>query len=114
MIELGELERQQAEFSGRHVKVVAASVDGLEDSQKTQNRFPHLVIVSDASLGMTRAAEVVHAHTGPKGNDIAIPTTFLMDSQGTVRWVFRPSGVATRLSPSEVLDAVERYLPAGR
>ncbi len=47
MIELGQLEGRHQDFDSRNVRVVAVSLDGLDDSRKTQDKFPHLVIVSD-------------------------------------------------------------------
>src|SRR5262249_50505709 len=35
------------EFAKRHTRVVAVSVDGLDDSEKTRQSFPHLTVVAD-------------------------------------------------------------------
>lgn len=44
--------------------------------------------------------------------DIAAPTTFLIDRQGTVRSFFRPPQVISRYSPPEILAAVDAELAA--
>jgi peroxiredoxin len=110
MIELGELEKNHAQFEKRNVRIVAASVDDLEMARQTQQEFPHLVVVSDSEGKLIKAAEVIHLGAGPKGEDIAAPTTFFIDKQGTVRSLFRPRQVVTRLSAKEVLKAVDEKL----
>src|SRR5437879_2001020 len=114
MIELDELEGHQAEFKNRNTRVVVASVDGPEKARETQERFPHLVVVSDPEKKLISAAEVLHLQAGQHGEDVAAPTTFLIDKQGMVRWRFRPGQVITRLSAKEVLEAVDRKMPAGK
>ena len=53
---------------------------------------------------------MLHRGAGQKGEDVAAPTTFFIDKQGTVRSLFRPRQVTTRLSPKEVLAAVDEKL----
>jgi hypothetical protein len=38
----------------------------------------------------------------------------LVDRQGTVRWTFRPERFLDRLSPDELLAAIDQHLPAER
>jgi hypothetical protein len=45
------------------------------------------------------------------GSDAAAPTTVLITRTGTVAWVYRPSHILRRLSPSELAAAVDEYLP---
>jgi peroxiredoxin len=112
MIELGQLEAHWQEFEKRNVRVVVVSVEGPEAARATQADFPHLVVVSDAERKLAQALAVLHPGGAPGGRETAAPTTILVDGGGTVRWVFRPERVLTRLSPSEVLDAVDREMPA--
>src|SRR5438045_1665039 len=102
MIELGELERRHADFERRNTRVVAASIEGLDDARKTQADYPHLKVVADQERGLIDAVGVLHAHSAPDGGDTSAPTTIVLDPQGVVRWLFRPSRVVTRLSPDEV------------
>jgi peroxiredoxin len=110
MVELGELEEHHAEFAWRNARVVVASTDSQEESQKTQKDFPHLVVVADPDRQLIAAAEVLHPKAGQHGEDVAAPTTFLIDREGMVRAVFRPKQVISRLSAEEVLAAVDAHL----
>jgi len=110
MIELGQLERHHDEFDKRHARIVAVSVDGLEDSQKTQTKFPHLTVVSDHDHKLVDAVAVVHPGAGEGGGDVAAPTTILVDKSGVVRALFRPGNVGRRLSPVEVTAMLDKEL----
>jgi thioredoxin-dependent peroxiredoxin len=112
MIELGQLEAHHDQFAKRHTRVVAVSVDGLDDSKKTKQNFPHLVIVADADHKLVDAVQVLHPGAGEHGQDVAAPTTILVDKQGVVRALFRPTNVGSRLSVREVLAMVDRDLAA--
>ena len=110
MIELGQLEAHHDEFAKRHTRVVAISVDGLDDSKKTKQDFPHLVIVADSDHKLVDSVEVLHAGTGEHGEDVAAPTTILVDKHGVVHALVRPTNVGSRLSAGEVLAMVDRKL----
>lgn len=114
MTELGELERHHAEFARRNTRIVAISLEGPDEAKKTQADFPHLVVVADAGRGLSSVADVIHPRSSPEGGDTAAPATLLVDRHGTVRWEFRPSRYLTRLSPDELLVAIDSHLPAGR
>jgi peroxiredoxin len=111
MIELGQLERHHEAFAHRGTRVVVVSMEGLDDAQKTQADFPHLLVLADQGRGLSEAAALIHAGAAPDGGDIDIPTTILVDRPGTVRWLYRSGGVASRLSPEEVLQAIDTRLP---
>jgi peroxiredoxin len=110
MIELGQLERRHEDFDRRHVRVYAISMEGTEDAQQTQNDYPHLRVLADEGRGLSDAAEVVHPHAAPDGRDADAPTTILVDRKGVVRWLYRSSEVVSRLSPDQVLEAVDQHL----
>ena len=111
MVELGQLERGHEDFARRKVRVIAVSMEGLDDAKKTQADFPHLVVLADDGRGLSNAAELVHAHAKPDGSDIDAPTTILVDHNGKVRWLYRSPEVIARLSPDEVLQAVDQNMP---
>src|SRR5215472_6791710 len=106
MIELGQLEKHHDEFAKRHTRVVAVSVDDLEDSKKTKQNFPHLVVIADADHKLVDAVQVQYG--SESGKEVAAPTTILVDKHGVVRSLFRPTNVASRLSAREVLAMVDK------
>jgi peroxiredoxin len=108
MIELGQLEAHHDEFAKRHTRVVAVSVDDLDDSKKTKQKYPNLVVVADTEHKLVNAVQVQYG--SESGEDVAAPTTILVDKHGVVRSLFRPSNVARRLSPSKVLAMVDKEL----
>jgi peroxiredoxin len=110
MIELGQLERHHEDFSRRNTRVVVISVEGSEDAQLTQADFPNLVVLADHEYGLSNALGVLQEKAAPGGKDVAAPTTILLDRAGTVRWLFRPSEVIVRLSPEEVLQAIDQHM----
>ncbi len=112
MIELGQLERRHEDFARRNTRVIVVSVEGIEDSTKTQADFPHLLVLSDQGYGLSQAAELLHPHAAPDGSDTDTPTTMLVDQHGMVRWVYRSSEVIARLSPDEVFQAIDQHMPA--
>jgi peroxiredoxin len=112
MVELGELEKNWQEFEKQKVKVVVISLDDMEDTKATQEEFPHLVVVSDEERKLSEAIDIIHQRSGPNGIDSAAPTTLLIDGNGTVRWLFRPDRVFDRLSPAQLLAAIDEKLLA--
>ena len=112
MIELGQLETHHDEFAKRHTRVVAVSVDGLDDSKKTQQDVPHLTVVADHNHNLVDAVKVLHQGAGERGEDVAAPTTIFVDKHGVVRSLYRPTSVGNRLSAKEVLATVDQKLAA--
>ncbi len=110
MIELGQLDRRHADFDRRQTQVIAISVEGTADAQKTQTDFPHLLVLADEQRGLSEAAGVIHPQSAPDGQDTSAPTTILVDRDGTVRWVYRSGEVIARLSPDEVLQALDAHM----
>jgi alkyl hydroperoxide reductase subunit AhpC len=111
MIELGKLERRHEDFAQRNVRILVVSLETQEEAAKTHAQFPHLTAVADKDHQLIDAAGVLHSHANPEGGDAAAPTTILIDRDGDVRWLFRPDRYLTRLSPEELLAAVDHYLP---
>lgn len=112
MIELGQLERRHEDFARRNTRVIVVSVEGRDDAAKTQGDFPHLLVLADQERGLSEAAGLIHPRAAPDGSDADTPTTILVDRHGTVRWLYRPREVIARLSPDEVLQAIDQHIPA--
>ena len=111
MIELGQLERRHEDFARRNARVIVVSLEGLDAARQTQADFPHLLVLADRGRGLTEAGGFLHPHAAPDGGDADAPTTVLVDRHGTVRWLYRPGAAITRLSPDDVLAALDRHVP---
>src|SRR5216684_1243541 len=109
MTELGELEKRHQDFEATQVRVVVVSNDDLATAQATQADFPHLIVVSDPDQIVAKAIQVVHQGMAPGGKDTNVPTTFLVDGSGTVRWLYRPERFIARLSAEDLLAAVKAH-----
>jgi alkyl hydroperoxide reductase subunit AhpC len=114
MIELGQLERRHEDFVRRKTRVVVVSMEDLDDAKLTQADFPHLLVLADGGRGLSEAAGLIDPHAAPDGRDVDAPTTILVDREGVVRWLYRSPAVIARLSPDEVLQAIDANIPATR
>jgi peroxiredoxin len=110
MVELGELEKNHAEFSKRNVRVYVVSNDDPATARETQTDFPHLIVASDEQQDLAKAIQVIHPGAGRDGTDTNAPTTFLIDGSGQIRWNFRPSRFLERLPPQDLLAAIDKSL----
>src|SRR5262245_1955833 len=109
MTELGQLEAHVGEFERRKVRIVAVTLEDRSDAEFSQKRFPHLTVVSDPEQKLAGAVQAVHRGANPYGGDTAAPTTLLLDGGGSVRWTFRPERFIVRLSPIELLAAIDQH-----
>jgi peroxiredoxin len=89
---------------------VVISLEDQETAKATQADFPHLVVVADEDRKLSEALEVIHRQSAPDGKDTTAPTTFLVDGAGKVRWTFRPERFLVRLTPAELLAAVDERI----
>ena len=100
------------EFESRGVRVVALSVDAPEINRRHRQKLGFTyTFLSDPKAEVIRRYDLLHAHAGPKGSDIARPAEFLIDPTGTIRWVNLTENIAVRARPEEVLkvfDEMER------
>jgi alkyl hydroperoxide reductase subunit AhpC len=112
MIELGELAARSEDFARRNTRIMVVSLESPDEVAPTQKRFPRLTAVAAKEGNLISAAGVLHPGAGHGGGDTAAPTTVIIDRAGNVRWLFRSDSFLARLSPDEVLTAMDRYLPA--
>ena len=91
--------------------MVAVSLEDRDTAAKSQAQFPHLTFVADADRGLSKPADVVGPHHGPEGQDTTAPTTILIDRHGIVRWIYRPDRYIRRLTPDELLAAIDEHIP---
>ena len=57
---------------------------------------------------MTRRYGLLHAHGGHKGQDVARPTTVVIDRRGIVRWLQLADSIQIRPDPADVARAVRQ------
>jgi peroxiredoxin len=114
MVELGELAAHHADFERRNVQMVVASLEGPEDAQQIKNQWENFIVIADKDRGLASQAQVIHKRSGHGGGDTTAPTTILIDRHGIVRWLFRPDRFLERLSPEEVLEAVDKHLASNQ
>ena len=98
-------------FEQRHVNLIVVSNDDLTTTQQTQSDFPHLQLLADVDLSMASAWQVIHPGAALDGGDTNAPTTVLIDEQGQVKRVLRPTRFMSRYSPAELLAEFDEVFP---
>lgn len=118
-VELAQVRERYDEIAARGVDVVAISVDPPETSAALRDRLGGKIeFVSDQSgvlldgLGVRDRDGLPGAFAnGRASRDIFLPTTFLLDEQHRVRWVYRPDTYRVRATPDEILAAIDALGP---
>jgi peroxiredoxin len=112
---LRSFQHRIAEFDARGIRIVAISVDPPEINrrqiQKLGFRFP---LLADTKAEVIRRYDLLHAGGGPKHTDISRPAEFLVDSNGTVRWVNLTESAVVRARPEQLLRAFDTITRGGR
>ena len=69
-------------------------------------------MLSDPELAVTDRYELRNpTNITPKGiKGMPIPTTFLVDAQGTVRWIDQSENYQVRAHPDRILGAIREHL----
>lgn len=90
-------------------EVLTISVDDVEHNNKVVKSlglaFP---ILSDGENTVIQAWGVVDKEGGIGGVDIARPSTFILDSEGVIRWRDLTTNWRIRSSPDEIIEAIHR------
>jgi peroxiredoxin len=91
------------------VRLVAISVDPPATSKKLKQEkgYGGFTFLADPQAEVIRRYDVLHAGGGEKGEEIARPAEFVIDSSGIVRWVNLTESILVRARPGEVLAAVD-------
>ena len=96
------------EFNARRIRVAAVSVDSPEESERLRKLAGYsFLILCDDQDELIRRWDLVHAHGGEGGKDIARPAEFILDSTGKVRWVKLTDDFLIRARPEEVLQVID-------
>jgi len=125
--QIHELTTAYPEYRKRGVMPVAISVDRVEESAKTQATYAiPFPVLSDPDLAAHRAYRVLQQvdeaefarlkgfgidlekASGRAHHVIAVPSIFLIDAKGVVRWVHADPDYKVRPSTAQVLSAIDR------
>ena len=87
--------------------MIAISVDSPSESENLRKTAGYsFLFLCDEKLEVIRKWDLVHPHARPSDEaDIARPAEFLLDANGTVRWVNFTESYLVRARPKQVLDA---------
>ena len=90
------------------VRVVAVSVDPPEVSARFRKGLAaDFTFLSDTKGELLGRLHLLH-RGGYRGRDVAFPAAILVDRQGIVRWVYKPSLGHLRMMPEDLFGAMER------
>ena len=104
----------------RGVEVVAISVDPPEISEPLRKRLDlPMKILSDVQGTLMDPLNIRHDGGRPldvvagqvakinPSKDLFLSTNFLVDEQGTIRWIYRPDTYRMRASVDELIAAID-------
>lgn len=108
MVQLGELQEYYSEFQRAGVRVYAVSVDPPEQNARLKARLgAGYEFLSDEQGRLLDALGIRQAHRSVTGKDTAIPTQYLLDRTGIVRWVYRADTWRIRPNPQDALREIQ-------
>ncbi len=102
-------------MDARGIQIVTLSTDTPEEIRKSRGKHGvQATMLSDADLSVTDRFNLRNqTNIAPGGiRPMPIPTTFLVDAQGILRWIDQATDYQVRSDPSRVLAAIEINLGA--
>jgi len=109
---LRSIEKSLGSFNQAGIRPVAISVDKPEVSRDLMQKAGYtFTFLSDPNAEVIRRYDLVHAGAGENGHDIARPAEFLVDANGTVRWVNLTENYWIRARPEDILDKAKLLQP---
>lgn len=91
------------------MRPVAISVDTPEESERLRRQAGYtFTILSDANRDVIKRYGILHKGAGMGGSDVARPAEFLVDGQGTVRWVNLTEDLRVRARAEEMLNEARK------
>jgi peroxiredoxin len=106
-------EELRPELDARGIEIVTLSGDKPEAIRKGRHKHgAKATMLADPDLALTTRFNLRNEHAlGPSGiGTLPIPTTFLVDKQGVVRWIDQSDDYQIRSEPGRVLTAIEAGL----
>ena len=106
-------EELRSELDARGVEIVTVSTDTPAQIQKQRGKHGcKATMLSDTDLSITDRYQLRNpTNITPKGiAGMPIPTTYLVDGEGVVRWIDQSDNYQVRSQPSRVLGAIQEAL----
>lgn len=97
------------------IEIVTVSTDTPEKNREGHAKHGlKATLLADPKLEITDRFNLRNPfNVSPLGvGGLPIPTTFLVDASGTVRWIDQTDDYMLRSAPERVLEAIEKSLPA--
>jgi peroxiredoxin len=107
-------EELRPELDARSVALVAVCTDTPDEIRKGRGKHgAQVVLLSDRDLAVTDRYNLRNPrNVTPRGlRPMPIPTTFLVDARGFVRWIDQSDDYMLRSDPQRVLAALRESLP---
>ncbi len=97
-------EEKRREFEAAGARIAGFSVDPVDKSQElADDHGIHFPIISDTSGDTVKAYGVWHAE-----RKIALPSVFVIDKTGVIRWRYVSENIRERPSEDDVLAEVRK------
>ena len=107
-MELEQLQNYYGTIRTYGGEIYAVSIDSPEVNRALRERVgADYIFLSDPDATVLDQLNIRHHTPNPSGKDIAIPTQILVDKNGIVRWIYRPSNYRIRARPETVLAVLE-------
>lgn len=111
MTELGQLQRYYHSFRDLGVQLVAVCVDSPEQNSRLRRRLSaEIEFLSDPECRLIDQLNIRQPRRQPGERGLAIPSQFLVDAKGIIRWVYLPDTWRKRVPPRGVLQAISDHL----
>jgi peroxiredoxin len=105
---LRSFQKHLPEFEARNVQLVAASVDPPEVTREHTEKMGFTYrFLCDPEAAAIKQLDLLHEDGGMEAPDIARPAEFLIDPNGTVRWVNLTENWRIRQRPEDILHIID-------
>jgi peroxiredoxin len=105
---LRSLEHTLPAFGARDLRVAAVSVDPADATRRLAEKQGYtFTLLSDPEARVIRRYDLLDAHSGLHGADIARPAEFLIDPSGTIRWRNLTEDYRVRIRGDQVLRVLD-------
>jgi peroxiredoxin len=106
-------EELRPELDARGVEIVAISAETPDEIRRQRDKHGcRATLLADPDLAVTDRYGLRNpTNLTPKGiTGMPIPTTFLVDAEGVVRWIDQSENYQVRSAPDRVLRAIREHL----